>query len=233
MNRPYIVCHMLQSIDGKVTGMFLFQTSSAVATEEYYRINREYKADAFACGRITMEDSFTAGYEPDLSEFIGVKIAREDYIADKDAGYYAVAFDRKGRLGWKNSKIYDDDPGYDNAHIIEVLCENVSDAYLAYLRKTGISYIFAGKEEMSITMAIQKLYELFGIRKLMLEGGSLLNGAFQREGLVDELSLVQVPVVANKNDKPLFSGAKGEDYTLKEAKVLDCGATWFRYTKEK
>ncbi|MBQ8247611.1 MAG: dihydrofolate reductase family protein [Lachnospiraceae bacterium] len=232
MNRPYIICHMLQSIDGKVTGMFLFQPSVSAATEEYYRIHREYKADAFACGRITMEDSFTAGYQPDLSEFAGVKLSREDYIADKEAVFYAVAFDRKGRLGWKNGKINDDDPGYDNAHIIEVLCENVSDAYLAYLRKTGISYIFAGKEEMSIATATQKLYALFGIRKLLLEGGSILNGAFQREGLVDELSLVQVPVVANKNDKPLFYGAKGEEYSLKEVKSFDCGANWFQYIKK-
>ena len=37
MNRPYIICHMLTSIDGKVTGDFLFQDSCAEATEIYYR----------------------------------------------------------------------------------------------------------------------------------------------------------------------------------------------------
>lgn len=33
----------------------------------------------------------------------------EDYVADKDAGFFAVAFDRHGKLGWQIAKIIDDD----------------------------------------------------------------------------------------------------------------------------
>ena len=55
---------------------------------------------------------------------------------------------RYGKLGWTTSKIVDEDPGYGNAHIIEVLCEDASDAYLAYLQSIGVSYIFAGKEDL-------------------------------------------------------------------------------------
>ena len=33
MNRPYIICHMVTSIDGKVTGDFLFQPECAGATD--------------------------------------------------------------------------------------------------------------------------------------------------------------------------------------------------------
>ena len=123
------------------------------AIEEYYRLNREIPAEAFACGRITMEESFTGGWYPDLTEFENVKIDREDYIANQDAKRYAVAFDRKGRLGWKKAEIEDEDPGYDGVHIIEVLCEDVQDAYLAYLQSIRVSYIFAGKEKMDLEMA--------------------------------------------------------------------------------
>ena len=101
-------------------------------------------------------------------------------------------------------KIVDEDPGYGNAHIIEVLCEDASDAYLAYLQSIGVSYIFAGKEDLNLPLALDKLYRLFSIQKLLLEGGSVINGAFARENMIDELSLVLVPTVAGKDGKPLF-----------------------------
>lgn len=55
MNRPYIICHMVTSIDGKVTGDFLSRPECEKATEIYYKINRNYKADGFICGRETMQ----------------------------------------------------------------------------------------------------------------------------------------------------------------------------------
>lgn len=85
LNRPYIICHMVMSIDGKVAGDFLYTPERATATEEYYRINREYRADAFACGSITMKGSFTEHFQPDLSKFTGVKMDRQDYVADAEA----------------------------------------------------------------------------------------------------------------------------------------------------
>lgn len=74
----------------------------------------------------------------------GGSVSRDDHIADPEARFFCVAFDRRGRLGWKKPVIEDDDPGYDRAHIIEVLCEDAKDEYLAWLRSVGISYIFAG-----------------------------------------------------------------------------------------
>lgn len=230
--RPYIICHMTTSIDGKVTGNFLWREECAPAIEEYYRLNREWDAQAFACGRVTMEGSFTGGWYPDLSEFEGVKVERADFVANNKATRYAVSFDRRGRLGWKTSEIVDEDPGYGGAHIIEVLCENVSDAYLVYLQKVGISYVFAGKTEMDLAIAVEKLKGLFDIKVLLLEGGSVINGAFQRAGLIDELSLVQAPIVAEADDKPLFAGSALENYRLEEAKVLGEGTLWSRYKKK-
>lgn len=232
MNRPYIICHMVMSIDGKVTGDFLGRPECESPAESYYQINRDYCADAFACGRVTMEESFTHGYQPDLSNFADIQIQREDYIADKDSGFFAVAFDRHGRLGWTTSKIVDDDPGYGNAHIIEVLCEDVSDAYLAYLQSIGVSYIFAGREELNLPLALYKLYRLFGIKKLLLEGGSVINGAFERENMIDELSLVLAPIVAGKDGKSLFFESIVREYTLIETKLLPNSSVWLNYHKK-
>lgn len=231
--RPYIICHMTTSIDGKVTGAFLYKKECEPAIDEYYRLNRELPAEAFACGRVTMEESFTGGWYPDLSAFENAKIKRKDYIADSNASRYAVAFDRQGRLGWKSSKIEDEDPGYGGAHIIKVLCENAADAYLAYLQSIGVSYVFAGETEMNLEMALEKLKNKFGINTLLLEGGSEINGAFQREGLIDELSLVQAPIIADEKSKLLFAGSVLENYVLKEVKVLEEGAIWLRYKADR
>ncbi len=43
MKRPYVICHMVSSLDGKVTGDFLFASECVEATKIYYRINRERK----------------------------------------------------------------------------------------------------------------------------------------------------------------------------------------------
>ena len=219
MNRPYIICHMTTSIDGKVTGDFLFRDECAEAIEEYYELNRKLKCDGFICGRVTMEGSFTQGYYPDLSQYKAVESvpSRRDFLLDSEhlTGFYAVAFDTNGKLGWKSNRIVDPDgdPGYDGAQIIEVLSENTDARYLSYLESMEIPYIFAGENEIDVELALFKLKTLFGIDKLLLEGGSIINGAFQRAGAVDELSLVVAPVIAD-DSKPLFSDSNISDFTL-------------------
>ena len=231
-NRPYIICHMLQSIDGKVTGDFLFKPELSSSTDIYYEINRAYRADAFACGRVTMQGSFTGDFYPDLSFFDGVSVPEGDFAYDKEHGFYAVSFDRKGSVGWKKSIIEDEDPGYGNAHIIEVLCEDLVDKrYLAYLRKIGVSYIFGGKTEIDLSLCLEKLKKLFRIETLLLEGGSIINGAFENEGLIDELSLVVAPVCASAESKPLFMNGKGIDFTLVSSEQKDCGAVVLKYKR--
>lgn len=72
MNRLYIICHMVTSIERKVTGDFLYRHECEAATEIYYEMNREYRQNGgsgFICGRITMEQSFTGGWYPDLSKY--------------------------------------------------------------------------------------------------------------------------------------------------------------------
>ena len=153
-----------------------------------------------------------------------------DYMVDDLTGFYAVAFDPHGRLGWKFNRIMDadKDPGYDQAQIIEVLTHQVDIRYLSYLQSVGIPYIFAGENEINVPEALMKLKAYFGIEHLLLEGGSIINGAFQRAGVIDELSLVVDPVVGAANDKPLFTQASLENYKLVDTKNYD-GILWLNY----
>lgn len=65
MERPYVTCHMLMSLDGKVSGDFLNDSSINSLIEYYYQVNRELPKEAIALGRVTMEESFTKGYSID------------------------------------------------------------------------------------------------------------------------------------------------------------------------
>ena len=234
MNRPYIVCHMVTSIDGKVTGSFLHHAACKPSTAVYYAIHRrcrEQGAGGFLCGRVTMEESFTGGWYPDLSAYEPMK--KEDghyrhFLAEELSGYYAVAFDPKGKLGWKQAFIQDDDPGYDNAQIIEVLTEQADARYLTYLQEHGISYIIAGETEMDVASALNLLTEHLSPTRYLLEGGSIINGHFLRADCVDELCLVQAPVTADAEAKPLFMSGTAQTFEPIACEIID-GIPVLRY----
>jgi riboflavin biosynthesis pyrimidine reductase len=141
-----------------------------------------------------------------------------------------VAFDPHGRLGWKSDRIRDPDgdPGYDKAQIIEVVTEQVDARYLGYLEQMGIAYLIAGEKEIDIPLALLKLRRFFGIQTLLLEGGSILNGAFQRAGVIDELSLIVAPIVGDAEGKPLFMDSSLENYSLEDIRYR-YGGLWLNY----
>lgn len=237
MDKPYIICHMVTSLDGKVTGDFLRKSEHSSLIEDYYRIHKEYSADGFLCGRVTMESSFPQ--PPALpAPYAGPPIVREDYVAES-AAFYAVAIDPQGKLWWSDSAIADTDAGYHGAHIVEVLTQNVSDAFLAHLRQKGVSYLFGGKTELDLVLVSQKLKQLLGIEKLLLEGGGIVNGSFLQAGLIDEISLVVVPAAeCSEKEIPLFktgnyqSGStSAASFRLKDAKRLTNDGLWLTYQK--
>ncbi len=233
MNRPHIICHMVTSIDGKVTGEFLSRPECEKATDIYYELNREYNkngANGFICGRVTMESSFTGDWYPDLTRYEPID-NKNDFIPDNLSGFYAVSFDPKGKLGWKSNKIIDEDPGYGDAQIIEVLTEQVDGRYLEYLQSMEIPYIFAGEKEIDVKIALEKLKTLMGINSILLEGGSIVNGYFQRADVIDELSLVVAPIVADADDKLLFMDSTLSEFKLKEIKRYD-DVVWMNYIRK-
>ena len=222
---------MVTSIDGKVTGEFLSRPECEKATEIYYEINRNYKADGFICGRETMQESFAGKEDAPRYKYKNVEVPSGDFIGDKNAKFFAISFDRHGHIGWKSNYIKDEDPGYDKAHIIEVVeYDALSTFPLAYFRDIGVSYI--GTIGENIPLALQKLKENFGINKLLLEGGSAINASFLYANVIDELSLVVAPVIATGTDKSLFEYSKITNFELKEIKQYD-DVVWMNYIRNK
>src|ERR1700756_1932846 len=115
-------------------------------------------------------------------------IERTDYIAAPKAKRFAIGADAKGVLRYKRGDVNGD-------HVVLLVSQLVSDDYLAHLRAAGVSYFFCGKDHVDVRVACRKIGSKLGLRKLLLEGGGVFNGAMLKAGLIDEISQVVVPVV--------------------------------------
>lgn len=234
MDRPYIICHMSTSLDGKITGSYMETPEAESAFEEYERINQFYHPQAWINGRVTIDENFTFYEKPELSENT-LPIPHDDFVAVSNAENYIAAADSSGRLGWKQNYVeYARRP---KAYVIEILTEQVSDAYLSFLQEKEISYIFAGTDMIDFTVAVKKLKSLFGIEKLKLSGGGVLNWSFAQAGLIDELSLIIAPVADGATDTPtLFERSEKlpphvpVGFHLKSVEAAKGGCVWLRYT---
>ena len=235
MNRPYIFCHMMTSLDGKIMGSYMETPEGAAAGDVFYNLsfgkNPYYKHQGWLSGRITTDDNFTFYEKPDLDEN-AAKVPEGDYIAKKTDMYY-VSIDPSGRLGWKSSTLTYIDT---TAHVIEVLTEKATNAYKAFLRRLGISYIIAGSDSLDYEQTLSKLKEQFGIENLMLGGGAALNWSFIQAGMCDEVSVMIAAVAdGSANTQTLFMTREGMSddtpvaFKLQEAKVMDGDSIWLRY----
>ena len=221
--KPHVICHMMASLDGRI---ITSRWGSTPNTNAYETTARTFDSQAWLCGRVTFEKDFTDGLQPDLQPGATVP-DRHDFVADKEAASFTIAIDAHGKLGWESAYIDDD-------HIISVLTEQVSDEYLAYLRRVGVSYLFGGAKELDFSLVLNKLGELFPIKTILLEGGGHVNGSLLKAGLVDELSLLHYPVI----DGAVSSAAvfeQGEQpgppakLRLKHVEQLPDGIVWLRY----
>jgi riboflavin biosynthesis pyrimidine reductase len=223
MSRPYVICHMVPSVDGRIVTDGWRVTPGLLTA--YERTAATFGADGWIIGRVSMEPYAGAARLPARSG--GERIPRTDYVARTDAPGYAVAIDPSGKLRWESGSI-------DEEHAVTVLTEQVPDRYLAFLRAQGVSYLFGGKRRIDLPTVLRKLRSRFGIRRLLLEGGGKINGSFLSAGLIDELSLLVAPVADGGVGTPtLFDARAGRGparaLTLLSVERLRGGLLWLRY----
>lgn len=231
--KPKIICHMLTSINGKISGEYMSSKFAIAGGDVYETTNDSYHSQAWLCGRVTMEKNFTNFHKPELNK-IETPYPRTDYVAQTNTKMYIVSADPSGKVGWtENTVQYENRP---EAHIIEILTDKASDEYIAYLRKRQISYIFAGTELINCTLASEKLFDLFAIKTLMVSGGGYINWSFLQEGLIDEVSIVITPAADGRtNTNTIFERADSLPaiapigFKLKSVDILEEDTLWLRY----
>ena len=233
MDRPYVVCHMLTSLDGKIDGAFFSAPECLPAIQKFAGVRGFYGCTATLYGTTTMLGGYADGRTDPLPHSDTVW-PHEDYIVKGDVENYIVSVDPEGVLAFDSR--YLEKKNRPRALVIELLTGQVSNDYLAYLRRLQIPYLFAGEKTLDCHLALQKLKQHFGIEKIMVSGGGLINWSFVQEDLVDELSLVIAPVAdGSRSAVSIFERAdflppRGPAaFSLKAVEQGEGGTLWLRY----
>ena len=230
--RPYIICHMLGSVDGRIQSGRWPGIDGAALFETY---GDKIRADGWIVGRKTMSEF--SSRKPRARRKGTFRVPKTDFVAPpvldkKGTKTYAVGLDPDGRLSWDSGMV-------DTEHVVTVLTERVSAEYLDYLKSRGVSYIFGGKTALDLHRVARKLRTVFGIKRIMVQGGGGNNGSWLKAGLIDEVSLLLAPVADGSTGTPtLFDAAPGTQkssarrLTLSTVRRLPGGVLWLRYRVE-
>lgn len=231
MKRPYVICHILSSLDGKITGPFMGTESVGMLGAEYGKFRTKMNADALLYGTTTTKE-FTGFRRPALTD--AGEVPEGDFVTDTSEKTYYVSVDVEGEIGWESGTFCN--KGRAPAHVIEVLTASTPAAYKAYLRKTGVSYIIAGQDKLNCGTAMKKLYELFSIEKLLICGGGVVNWSFLQAGMVDELSLFLAPVTDGSSGSaslfqqvPALAEGGPVEFLLKDVEKIGDGGLRLNY----
>lgn len=197
VERAKVIIHMYESIDGKIDGDWDGLPGDK-ASGDYYDdiLFKISNTNANGSNTIVM---YAAPGKVDLSKYSVAGIDYQDWVPTGiTSATWDVSFDRRGRAGWE--KNYFDYAGK-QSRAIEVVTKLADKRYLAFLRSMQIPYLVCGEDEIDFAQALVKLRQFFGIQKVALGGGALINGAFLRAGLVDEISLVMAPYISGDATK--------------------------------
>ncbi len=224
--KPHVICLMAASVDGRT--LQSRWRPEGTAGELFEQVHDELAGEAWLIGRVTGQEFAKGKPYPASSQ---ETFPRQPWFAQRDAKAYGVVLDAHGKIAWGRSDIGGDP-------IVVVLTEEISDAHLASLRSEGVSYVFAGKSQLDLPLALEILNRDLGVKRLLLEGGGSTNGAFLRAGLIDELSLILCPAVDGAKGAPsVFNSTEAETehrapveaMSLESTRQLDGGAIWLRY----
>lgn len=225
--KPKITCLMLSSLDGRLGS----GRSGAGAEAEIKARGRAFEAahdeiggDGWIIGRVTGAEMSKAPAHPP-KDF--APPPRPHHFADARSDGYAVIVDPSGKLHF-------DKPDIGGEHVVVLLAAGVADDHLAELAADGVSYAVSEGAEIDLASAMTLLADKLGVKKLLLEGGGGVNGAFLKAGLVDEVVVLIWPSInAITGERTIFEAGEEGLANLLTLSLVSCeareGVVWLRY----
>ena len=213
---------MVESIDGRIDCAMVDQ----IGGDEYYSTLKQLACPSWLNGRVTMAH-YNAEPVPFTPKNPAPAGAPSFFVAERAEGY-AVSVDTRGTLIWPANRI-------DGQPLVCIVSEQASKDYLDDLRKKNISWIAVGREKIDLATAMEMLGKEFGVKRLALLGGGLINGGFLAAGLIDEVSLLLSPGIDGRQGRvALFDGLPDIPrapfhLTLTHAEQIPNGTMWLRY----
>ncbi len=223
MTKPYIICHMVESLDGRIDCRMVDKISG----DEYYSTLDSLCCPASVEGRVTMEhyyalpDKFDSGDSPTVDH--------EQWHTTSNRNDFHICPDTTGSLMWESATLDDGRP------LLILTSEKATEKYLAYLRDKGISYIATGKDAIDLPRAMSILHDCFGVERLAVLGGGIINGGFLAAGLLDEVSMLIAPGIDGRDGmRASFDGISDTSKLPTSLSLLSVqrevnGVIWLRY----
>lgn len=222
MSKPYIICHMMTAVDGRID---CAMTEQLPGVEEYYSTLDALKTPTHVSGRVTaeLEMALPGKFESAVSTPLGM----EAFYKAADADGYEVVVDTRGTLLWN-------DCANEKCPMLVISSENVSREYLEYLKKQHVSWIACGKEKINLKRSCEILSDEFGVKRMAVVGGGHINAGFLAEGLLDEISiLIGAGIDGRGGMSAVFDGLPMEKSVtplkLDGVRMFESGAVWIRY----
>lgn len=190
--KPYVICYMMQSVDGRIACDMVDKISG----DEYYDALGSLDCQAHIEGRHSYQIHRCGfgEFKPTVQGHIAEPAV---YVAGR-ADVYSVSVDTRGTLLW--------DDGNNSGHIC-IVSLKASPGYLDYLRAKGISYIAVGEDRIDLARAASILHDKFDVKRIAVVGGGEINGGFLAAGLLDEISVMTAPGIDGRKGQPALSTA--------------------------
>lgn len=221
--KPYIISHMMTSVDGRIDCPMVGQLS----TDEYYVALEKLGPCSKLSGRVTTALECTAVKEEN-SRMEGNPIGHKSVYVARKSEEYTVIVDTHGKLRWQTNEA-------DGYPLLCIVSEQVSKEYLETLREQGISWIVTGAERIDLPQAMELLYEHFGVERLAIVGGGHICGGFLEAGLIDEVSIMVAPGIDGRQgqtavfDGISHTGCNPYKLKLENVEQWETGIVWLRY----
>lgn len=222
MNKPYIICHMMASLDGRID---CAMTAKCPGVDKYYQTLSALDAPTTLNGRVTAQLELSGhGFFEAKGKTPIRKIA---FSKKRVSDGYSVVADTRGMLLWDSDMV-------DGKPLIVVMSEVASREYTDYLDSKNISWIICGKEKIDLTKASEILYTKFGVKRMGIVGGGSINAGFLDAGLLDEVSMLYAPAIDGRGGmKAAFDGLPMERepfiLRLQSVQQFEDGSVWMRY----
>lgn len=222
MKKPYIVCHMMTSVDGRID---CAMTEQLPGVQEYYQTLEALQAPTTISGRVTAQLEMALPGEFQTSD--PTPVSKEAFSKKADAPGYEVVVDTHGKLLWPGD-------GEQEEPLLILTSEQVPQEYLSYLDGRNISWIVTGKERIDLARAVEILAAEFGVERMAVVGGSAINTSFLDAGLLDEVSILIGAGIDGRDGMPaVFDGLPKAHSViplrLTDVQKFDSGAVWIKY----
>ena len=186
--RPHVLMMSEITADGKLTlkkgtsSKILMKYMSHETELLLHRTRAEYDAIMVGSNTIKIDNSFlTVRYIPGKSPLRVIPCSNGDIPLDANV------------------------LGPDAPTVIAVSSRAPQDRVEA-IRKKGASVVHAGEGAIDLPELMRILWEEFGVRRLMVEGGPTLNWHMLHHRLVDEIRLIHMPFIVGGADTPSLVG---------------------------